>query len=122
MSGIFRDARGTIRLYIILGPFLDGLSILVLSMPITLPLVLANGFDPVWFGVFVVIMIELAMVTPPIGFNLVVIQGLTGYPIGRIAVAALPFFLLMCLAAAIVTAIPDIALWLPDVLFGANAR
>lgn len=107
--------------YIVLGLFLDGLSILVMSMPITLPLVLASGFDPVWFGVFVVIMIELAMVTPPIGFNLFVIQGLTGHPIGRIAVAALPFFLLMCLAASIITAFPGIALWLPNVLFGANA-
>ena len=103
--------------YIILGLFLDGLSILVMSLPITLPLIIAGGFDPVWFGVFVVIMIELAMVTPPIGFNLFVIQGLTGYPIGRIAYAALPFFLLMVLAAAIITVFPEIALWLPDALF-----
>ena len=103
--------------YIILGLFLDGMSILVMSLPITLPLILTQGFDPVWFGVFLVLMTELAMITPPIGFNLFVIQGLTGHPIGRIAVASMPFFGLMCLAAAIVTVFPEIALWLPGALF-----
>ncbi|MBT6184879.1 MAG: TRAP transporter large permease subunit, partial [Betaproteobacteria bacterium] len=63
------------------------------------------------------IMVELGQVTPPIGFNLFVLQGLTGHPIGKVAVAALPFFLLMCLAVAIVTVFPEISLWLPDMLF-----
>jgi C4-dicarboxylate transporter DctM subunit len=103
--------------YIVLGLFLDGISIVVMSLPITLPLVLQAGFDPVWFGVYLVIMVELGQVTPPVGFNLFVLQGLTGYPIGRIAVAALPFFVLMCVAVAIVTLFPQIALWLPDTLF-----
>lgn len=103
--------------YIILGLFLDGMSILVMSLPITLPLILTQGFDPVWFGVFLVIMTELAMITPPIGFNLFVIQGLTGHPIGRIAVASMPFFLLLCVATVIITAYPEIALWLPSALF-----
>ena len=103
--------------YIVLGLFLDGISIVVMSLPITLPLILQAGFDPVWFGVYLVIMVELGQVTPPIGFNLFVLQGLTGHPIGRVAIAALPFFVLMCIAVGIVTLLPEIALWLPDYLF-----
>ncbi len=103
--------------YIMLGLFLDGISITVMSLPITLPLILQAGFDPVWFGVYLVIMVELGQVTPPIGFNLFVLQGLTGHPIGRVAFAALPFFALMCVGVAIVTVFPGIALWLPGALF-----
>ena len=103
--------------YILLGLFLDGFSITVMSLPITLPLILQAGWDPLWFGVFLVIMVELAQITPPIGFNLFVLQGLTGWSINRIARAALPFFLLLCLGAALLTAMPDIALWLPDRLW-----
>ncbi len=103
--------------YILLGLFLEGISITVMSLPITLPLVLAAGFDPVWFGIFLVIMVELAQVTPPIGFNLFIIQGLTGAPIIKVAIASAPFFLLMCIAAALITFFPDIALWLPNALF-----
>lgn len=104
--------------YILLGLFLDGISIIVMSLPITLPLAMLAGFDPVWFGIYLVLMVELGQVTPPVGFNLFVIQGLTGETIGRVAWAALPFFLLMCLAVAVITAFPGIALWLPGVLFG----
>ena len=103
--------------YVILGLFLDGLSIMVMTLPITLPLVVAAGFDPVWFGVFLVIMIELGLVTPPIGFNLFVLQVMTGRSLGFIARAAFPFFLLLCLAGVIITALPQIVLWLPDALF-----
>ena len=103
--------------YILIGLFLEGISITVMSLPIMLPLVLASGFDPVWFGIFLVIMVELAQITPPVGFNLFILQGLTGAPILRVAIAASPFFLLMCVAAAIITIYPEIALWLPDKLF-----
>ena len=103
--------------YVILGLFLDGLSIMVMTLPITLPLVVAVGFDPIWFGVFIVIMIELGLVTPPIGFNLFVLQVMTGHTMGFISRAAFPFFLLLCVAAVIITAFPEIALWLPDALF-----
>lgn len=102
--------------YILLGLFLDGISIVVMSLPITLPIVVQAGWDPIWFGVFLVIMVELAQITPPVGFNLFVIQGLTQKPIGRIALNALPFFLLMCLAVAVLAAFPEIALWLPSAL------
>jgi C4-dicarboxylate transporter, DctM subunit len=107
--------------YIVLGLFLDGISITVMSLPITLPLVVQAGFDPLWFGVFLVIMVEIGQITPPVGFNLFVLQGLTGHSIGRIAWASLPFFFLMLLGAAIVTLLPGIALWLPEVLFAPRA-
>ncbi len=102
--------------YVLLGMFLDGLSIMVMTLPITLPLIVAAGWDPVWFGIFLVIMIELGLITPPIGFNLFVMQGITGRPIGEIARGAFPFFLLMLLSAVIITVFPQIALWLPEVL------
>ena len=104
--------------YIILGLFLEGISILVMSLPITLPLVMAAGFDRVWYGVFLVITVELAQITPPVGLNLYVLQGLTGQEIGRIAISALPFFLLLCLAGLIITIFPQIALWFPNLLYG----
>ena len=103
--------------YVILGLFLDGLSIMVMTLPITLPLIGAAGYDAVWFGVFLVIMVELGLVTPPIGFNLFVLQGLTGQQMALIARAAFPFFVLMGVAGIIVTIFPEIALWLPRVLF-----
>lgn len=103
--------------YLVLGLFLEGLSILVMSLPITLPLVIGAGFDPIWFGVFLVITVELAQVTPPVGFNLFVLQGLTGHPIGFVARASLPFFLLLLSTAVIITMAPQIALWLPGVLY-----
>jgi len=100
--------------YIVLGLFLDGISITVMSLPITLPLILQAGFDPIWFGVFLVIMVELGQITPPVGFNLFVLQGLTGEKLGTVALAAAPFFLLMCLAALIISVFPQIVLWLPQ--------
>ena len=103
--------------YLILGLFLEGLSILVMSLPITLPLILDAGFDPVWFGIFLVIAVELAQVTPPIGFNLFVLQGLTGHPMSLVAKAAFPFFLLLLATAVIITIFPEIALWLPNKLY-----
>ncbi|MEP3349599.1 MAG: TRAP transporter large permease subunit [Marinomonas sp.] len=102
--------------YVILGLFLDGISITVMSLPITLPIVLQAGFDPIWFGIFLVILIELGQITPPVGFNLFVLQGLTKEKISTVAKAAFPFFLLMCFAAFILCLIPEIALWLPNTL------
>lgn len=98
--------------YILLGAFLDGISIIVMTLPITLPLILQAGFDPVWYGIFLVLMVELATMTPPVGFNLFILQSLTGKPLGRIAAAAFPFFLLMVLGVALISVFPQIALWL----------
>ena len=104
--------------YVVLGFFLDGISIIVMSLPITLPVVIAAGFDPIWFGIFLVIMIELGLMTPPVGFNLFVIQSISGEPIHKVAAYALPFFVLMCLAALLMVVFPQIALWLPTYLSG----
>jgi tripartite ATP-independent transporter DctM subunit len=104
--------------YTILGFFLDGISITVMSLPICLPLVVEAGFDPIWFGVFLVAMTELAQITPPVGFNLFVLQGLTGHSIGKVAWAAAPFFFMMVIGVVIITLFPQIALWLPSVLLG----
>ncbi|MEJ6394579.1 TRAP transporter large permease subunit [Gymnodinialimonas sp. 2305UL16-5] len=104
--------------YIVLGFFLDGISIIVMSLPITLPVVMQAGFDPIWFGVFLVVMIELGLMTPPVGFNLFVIQSISGRSIGKVAVYATPFFLLMVFAAFLLVVFPDIALWLPETLSG----
>lgn len=100
--------------YAILGCVLDGLSAIVMTLPITLPLVLAAGFDKIWFGVFVVIVVEMAQITPPVGFNLFVIQGLTGEDIGKVAWATLPFFAIMCALALLIAVVPELATFLPD--------
>lgn len=102
--------------YILLGFFLDGISIIVMSLPITLPLILQAGFDPIWFGVFLVLMVELAQMTPPVGFNLFILQGLTGQPIGKVVQAAFPFFLLMCVAVVLVSIFPQLVLFLPALM------
>ncbi|WP_169569400.1 TRAP transporter large permease [Sneathiella limimaris] len=106
--------------YIMLGLFLEGISITVMSLPITLPLIVQAGFDPMWFGIFLILMVELATITPPVGFNLFVLQGLTNMPISRVARASAPFFLLLCLGVVILTIFPQIALWLPTFLKGAG--
>lgn len=102
--------------YILLGFFLDGISIIVMSLPITLPLILQAGFDPIWFGVFLVLMVELAQMTPPVGFNLFILQGLTGLSIGKVVQAAFPFFLLMCVAVVLVSIFPQLVLFLPALM------
>ncbi len=99
--------------FIVLGMFLDGISIVVLTVSIILPMVQAAGIDPIWFGIFLVLVVEMSQITPPVGFNLFVIQGLTGRSIFKIASFALPFFGLLVLATALLTVFPEIALWLP---------
>ncbi len=102
--------------FIVLGFFLDGISIVVLTVSIILPMVLAAGIDPIWFGVFLVLVVEMSQITPPVGFNLFVLQSITGRDILTVARYALPFFLLLVAATAILTAFPEIALWLPSTM------
>ena len=102
--------------YILLGCLLDGFSIVVMTLPIALPMVVAAGFDPIWFGIYLILMVEVSQITPPVGFNLFVIQGLTDEPIMKIAGYALPFFFLMLLTTAILTIFPEIALYLPQLM------
>ncbi|MFH1640094.1 MAG: TRAP transporter large permease subunit, partial [Chloroflexota bacterium] len=101
-----------------LGCLLDGFSIVVMTLPIALPMVTQAGFDPIWFGIYLILMVEVSQITPPVGFNLFVIQGLTGEPIMNIARYALPFFFLMLLTTAILTVFPEIALLLPRLMIG----
>jgi tripartite ATP-independent transporter DctM subunit len=104
--------------YLVLGCLLDGFSIVVMTLPIALPMVTQAGFDPIWFGIYLILMVEVSQITPPVGFNLFVIQGLTGEPIMNIARYALPFFFLMLLTTAILTVFPEIALLLPRLMIG----
>lgn len=104
--------------YVILGFFLEGTSITVMSLPICLPLVLDAGFSSIWFGVYLVIMVEMAQITPPVGFNLFLLQGITGTPIGKIAYAVMPFFILMLIMVVIIAVFPGLATWLPEYVFG----
>ena len=102
--------------YAILGCVLEGMSSIVMTLPITLPLVQAAGFDKIWFGVFLVVVVEMAQITPPVGFNLFVIQGMTGERIGRIARATLPFFLIMVGLALLITFVPEVVTFLPNTI------
>lgn len=104
--------------YLLLGTVLDGLSAIVMTLPVTLPLAVAAGFDPVWFGIFLIITIEMAQITPPVGFNLFVIQGLTGDNILRIAAWAAPFCAIMMLFTLLITVFPEIVLFLPASMRG----
>lgn len=100
--------------YIILGCFLDGISMVVLTMGVILPTVQAAGVDLLWFGIFIVIVVEMAQITPPVGFNLFVLQGMTGRQITWIAKVTMPFFFLMCLMVLLLWWFPGIATWLPS--------
>ena len=100
--------------YIILGMFLDGISAVVLTMAIIEPMIRQAGFDMIWFGIFLVIVVEMAQITPPVGFNLFVLQGMANKDMGYIARSAFPLFLLMVLAVILVVMFPEIALWMPE--------
>jgi tripartite ATP-independent transporter DctM subunit len=99
--------------YIVLGCFLDGISMVVLTMGVLMPTVQAAGIDPIWFGIFVVLVVEMAQVTPPVGFNLFVLQGMTGRELTWIARVTWPMFALMVLSVALIYVFPGIVTWLP---------
>ena len=99
--------------YVVLGCFLDGISMVVLTMGVILPTVQAAGFDLIWFGIFIVIVVEMAQITPPVGFNLFVLQGMTKKDIAYIARVTMPFFLLMCAMVLLLWFFPGIATWMP---------
>lgn len=100
--------------YIILGCFIDGISIVVLTIAIVEPMVRQAGIDIIWFGIFVVVVVEMAQITPPVGFNLFVLQSMTGRSMSYIAVAVLPMFLIMLAMVFLLIAVPELATWLPD--------
>jgi TRAP-type C4-dicarboxylate transport system permease large subunit len=100
--------------YIVLGCFLDGISMVVLTMAVLLPTLQSAGIDLLWFGIFIVLVVEMAQITPPVGFNLFVMQGMTGKQINTIAAAAFPYFLMMVIAVLLVFFFPQIVTWLPS--------
>ena len=100
--------------YIILGMFLDGISAVVLTMAIIEPMIRQAGFDMIWFGIFLVIVVEMAQITPPVGFNLFVLQGMANKDMGFIAKSAFPLFLLMIFALIIIIFFPELVLWMPQ--------
>ena len=102
--------------FIVLGCFLDGISVVVLTTSIVLPIVDAAGIDLIWFGIFVVLAVEMSQITPPVGFNLFVLQAETGTNILRVALAALPFFFLLLVGALLITLFPEIVLFLPELM------
>ena len=100
--------------YVVLGCFLDGISMVVLTIGVLMPTIQKAGIDPLWFGIFVVLVVEMAQITPPVGFNLFVLQGMTKREIGWIAKVTLPFFLLMMVAVALIWFFPQIVTLLPQ--------
>jgi tripartite ATP-independent transporter DctM subunit len=109
-------------IYLVLGTALDGISMIVLTTSIVLPMVEAAGFNLIWFGIFIVILVEIAELTPPLGFNLFVLQTMSGRDSNYVALASIPFFVMMVVALVIVIAFPQIATGLPDALLGVTKK
>ena len=112
---------GIIIMYLIMGCFMDGISLMLLTLPVTYPLlILGLGFDSVWFGVLLTILVECALITPPVGMNFYVIHGITGGDISEVIQGIVPFFILMLAAIALYTFVPELVLWLPNLMIGAR--
>ncbi len=109
-------------IYILLGTALDGVSMIVLTTSIVLPMVEKVGIDLIWFGIFVVLLVEIAELTPPLGFNIFVLQTMTGHDSNYVALASLPFFAMMVLCIALITVFPELCTWLPDALVGVTKK
>jgi tripartite ATP-independent transporter DctM subunit len=107
-------------IYLILGTALDGISMIVLTSAVVLPMIQKAGFDLIWFGIFIVLLVEIAEVTPPVGFNLFVLQNMTGKDSNTIAKAAVPFFLCLVVCIALITLFPSIVTYLPDAVMGVD--
>jgi TRAP-type C4-dicarboxylate transport system permease large subunit len=105
-------------LYVILGCFLDGVSMIVLTLSVVMPMINAAGIDPIWFGIYIVLVVEIATITPPVGFNLFVLQGLSKRDIIYISKGAIPSFLALVLACLLLWFFPGIATYLPSVMYG----
>jgi C4-dicarboxylate transporter DctM subunit len=108
--------------YIVIGCFLDGISSVVLTMAVVEPMIRAAGIDVIWFGIFIVVVVEMAQITPPIGFNLFVMQGMTKHEMGYISKAAIPMFLIMVVMVFVLIFIPDLATYLPENMKTINSR
>ena len=108
--------------YLILGTALDGISMIVLTSAVVLPLIQTAGFDLIWFGIFIILLIEIAEITPPVGFNLFVLQNMTGIDSNRIAKATMPFFGCLIIAILMITLFPEIVTSIPDWIMGTEKK
>ena len=108
-----------ILIYLVLGCFFDGLSLMIMTLPVVFPLLTGLGFDPIWIGVIITIVIEIGQITPPVGLNLSVLTALTNNEVslGRVAYATVPYWLIHLCAIAVLTLFPILALFLPNLLF-----
>jgi tripartite ATP-independent transporter DctM subunit len=105
---------GVIAFYVVLGMFMETLSMMVATVPIITPVIVSLGFDPVWFGVIIILLIETAMITPPVGINLFVVQGVRARgPIHDVMIGAAPFVITLVVMITLLILFPDIAMWLP---------
>jgi tripartite ATP-independent transporter DctM subunit len=123
ITGLRLSPLGTILvivcIYIILGAFLDTMAMIILSIPIFFPIVMSLGFDPIWFGVLVVLVVELALITPPLGMNVFIIRGIAPHvPLSRIFMGVLPFCVALVALIALIIAVPSIATFLPELANG----
>jgi TRAP-type C4-dicarboxylate transport system permease large subunit len=108
-----------ILVYIILGTFMEGYAMMVLTVPIVLPIIVTLGYDPIWFGIIMVLVLEMGLISPPVGMNVFVVKGVAPHvPLGQIYVGILPFWVAMAVCVALLVAFPDIALFLPDTMMG----
>ena len=112
----FQSGVVILLIVFVMGMFLDGISIVVLTTAVLMPAISAAGIDVIWFGIFLILVVEMAQITPPVGFNLFVIQGITGRKLPELVVMALPFFLLLVLATALITVFPQIVSALPNAM------
>lgn len=103
--------------YLVLGCLMDALSLMLLTLPVVYPIVQAQGFDPIWFGVVLVLLLEIGLITPPVGMNLFVIQGISGRPLAEVSAGAFPYVVIMLLGIVLLALFPSIALWLPSKVF-----
>ena len=101
-------------LYLVLGLFLDLISILILTIPVVLPVVVSLGFDPIWFGVIVILLAEIGIVTPPVGMNVFVVSKVANIPVGELFVGVIPYIIMLLSLVAVLIAFPQIVLWLPS--------
>ena len=113
----FQTLMAVIVFYVILGMFMETLSMMVATVPIITPVIVAAGYDPVWFGILMMLLIETAMITPPVGINLFVIQGIREHgPIKDVMLGAAPFVATLLTMIVVLVAFPDIALYLPSIV------
>ncbi|MGE5097145.1 MAG: TRAP transporter large permease [Betaproteobacteria bacterium] len=103
--------------YLVLGCLMDALSLMLLTLPVVFPVIQALGFDPIWFGVVLVLLLEIGLITPPVGMNLFVIQGISGRPLGEVSWGAFPYVIIMLVEILLLVLFPSIALWLPAKVF-----